>query len=141
MLKKSDKLQRKIKIVNCITVIHCQIWNKIKKTLLWRRKRVLLSYSGLAQKHVSSLSNLHWPILLLFYAFFIQWSVIARKTIFLKWLTGSEDRLKMYLWAKINFCAKRASKIIVLSKEMLLSFSTGTFLTNYDVINRKLYVL
>ena len=36
------------------------------------------------------------------------------------------------------FCAKRASKIIVLPKEMWLSFSIGTFLTNYDVINWKL---
>ena len=35
------------------------------------------------------------------------------------------------------FCAKRASKIIVPPKEMLFSFSTGTFLTNNDVTNRK----
>ena len=32
---------------------------------------------------------------------------------------------------------KRVSKIIVPPKEMLLSFSIGTFLTKYDVINRK----
>ena len=30
------------------------------------------------------------------------------------------------------------SSFIVLPKGMLLSFSIGTFLTNYDVINRKL---
>ena len=35
------------------------------------------------------------------------------------------------------FWAKRASKIIVLPKEILSSFSIGTFLTNYDVTNRK----
>ena len=35
------------------------------------------------------------------------------------------------------FCTKRASKIIVPPKEMLLSFSIGTFLSNYDVTNRK----
>ena len=35
------------------------------------------------------------------------------------------------------FCAKRVSKIVVLPKEMLFSFSTVHFLTNYDVTNRK----
>ena len=34
--------------------------------------------------------------------------------------------------------AKRASKLIVLPKEMLLSFSIGIFLTNYNVTCRKL---
>ena len=33
-------------------------------------------------------------------------------------------------------CVKRASKMIVPPKEMLLSFSIGTFLTNYDVTIR-----
>ena len=45
------------------------------------------------------------------------------------------NRLKMYL--PNDFCAKRASEVIVELKEMLLSFSIGTFLTNYDVTNRK----
>ena len=39
---------------------------------------------------------------------------------------------------KSNFCEKRASKIIVMPKEMLLLFSIETFLTNYYVTNRKL---
>ena len=48
----------------------------------------------------------------------------------------------MHLCLNIKFCAKRATEIIVPPKEMLLSFSSGTFLTNYDVIIRKLkYVL
>ena len=34
-------------------------------------------------------------------------------------------------WPQTYFCAKRASK-------MLLSFSIGTFLTNYDDVNRNL---
>ena len=38
-----------------------------------------------------------------------------------------------------DLCAKRASKMIVPPKIMLLSFSIGTFLPNYDVTNRKLY--
>ena len=38
---------------------------------------------------------------------------------------------------KLFFCANRASKTIVPPKEMLLSFSIETFLTNYDVTNRK----
>ena len=42
------------------------------------------------------------------------------------------------LWPKIKFCAKRASKIIVPPKEMLLSFSIGTFLTTNDVTCGKL---
>ena len=44
----------------------------------------------------------------------------------------------MYLCPNIKFCAKRASKIIVRPKEMLLLFSIRTFLTNYDVTSRKL---
>ena len=43
-----------------------------------------------------------------------------------------------YLCPKMNFCAKRVSKIIVLPEEMLLSFSIRTFLSNYDVTFRKL---
>ena len=39
---------------------------------------------------------------------------------------------------KMLFCVKRTSKIIIPPKEMLLSFSIGTFLTNYYVTNRKL---
>ena len=38
-------------------------------------------------------------------------------------------------------CAKRASKNMVLPKEYQLSLSIGTFLTNNNFINRKLYVL
>ena len=39
----------------------------------------------------------------------------------------------------VNLCAKRASKIIASPKELQLSVCIGTFLTNYDVTNRKLY--
>ena len=44
----------------------------------------------------------------------------------------------VYLCPKMYLCTKRLRKIIVPPMEMLLSFSIGTFLTNYDVINRKL---
>ena len=43
-----------------------------------------------------------------------------------------------YLFLKMYICAKRAGKMIVPPKEMLLSFSIGTFLTYYDVTCRKL---
>ena len=36
--------------------------------------------------------------------------------------------------------AKSVSKVIAPPREMLLSFSIGTFLTNYDVTNRKHYL-
>ena len=39
---------------------------------------------------------------------------------------------------RFSFFAKIVSKNIVLPKEMLDSFSIETFLTNYDVTNRKL---
>ena len=45
--------------------------------------------------------------------------------------------LSTYLCPKSMFCAKRANKIIVPPQEMLLSFSIGTFSTNYDVTSRK----
>ena len=47
----------------------------------------------------------------------------------------------MYLCSKIKFWAKRARKIIVPPKEMLLSFSIGPILTNYDVTCRKLNIV
>ena len=52
----------------------------------------------------------------------------------LKYLTVLKDELKMYFFPKT---AKRASKMIVPLKEMLLSFSIVTFFTNYDVLKRK----
>ena len=44
----------------------------------------------------------------------------------------------MVIW---YFCTKRASKIIVLPKELSLSVSIGTFLTNYDITNIKLKLI
>ena len=44
----------------------------------------------------------------------------------------------LYLCPKMNICANRAFKIKVPPKEMLLTFSIGTILANYDIINRKL---
>ena len=107
--------------------------------------------------HSGGPSSLHWLVLIFFYTFFLQWSIVwpssriplppthpislissTQTTIFLKWLTGLEDQLKMYLCPKIKSCTKRASKIIVQPQEMLLLFSIGTFLTNYDVIRRNL---
>ena len=49
------------------------------------------------------------------------------------WTDCVEGSTQNFFWPQSYFCAKRASKIIVPSKEMLLSFSIGTFLTNYDV--------
>ena len=46
--------------------------------------------------------------------------------------------LLVLLFPKV-VCRKRASEMIVPSKEMLLSFSIGTFLTNYDITIRKQY--
>ena len=49
-----------------------------------------------------------------------------------------KDRLKMFFYPPQKMvCGKRASKMTVRPKEMLLSFSIGTFLTNYDVTIRK----
>ena len=47
--------------------------------------------------------------------------------------------LSSYLCPKMYLYAKRASKIKVLPKEMLLSFSIGTFFTNFDITNRELH--
>ena len=43
-----------------------------------------------------------------------------------------------FFCTKMLFCAKSASKFIVPPTELKLLFSIGTFLTNYDVINRQL---
>ena len=37
-------------------------------------------------------------------------------------------------------CTKSVSKVTVPPKEMLLSFPIGTFLTDYDITNRKHYI-
>ena len=51
------------------------------------------------------------------------------------WVTGSTQNVSLPI---DQFLAKIASKTIVPPKEMLLLFSIGTFLTNYDVTCRKL---
>ena len=43
------------------------------------------------------------------------------------------------MFAQKYFCAKRVSKIIAPPIEIVLLFSIGTFLTNYDITDRKLY--
>ena len=58
----------------------------------------------------------------------------------MKWRNCSECRwvvsIDFFLSPKV-VCEKRPSKMKALPKEMLLSFSIGTFLTNYDVTIRK----
>ena len=54
-------------------------------------------------------------------------------------LMCSQFQRHLVFLSKRSFCAKRASKLIVLPKEMLVLFSIGTFLTNYDVKDRKLH--
>ena len=52
-------------------------------------------------------------------------------------LTVLHDQLKLLL-PKNLFCRKSARKRIVPPIECELSFSTGTFLNNYDVLDRNL---
>ena len=47
----------------------------------------------------------------------------------------------LHFCPKMYLCAKRASKVFVLPKEMLLSFSSGPFLTNYDVLTESCNML
>ena len=83
--------------------------------------------------------------LVLFYAFFVHWSIKANIKNFcilvifraLKMAFYDSNALLHYLCQKMYFCAKRASKIIDPPKEILLSFSIGTFLTNYDITCKK----
>ena len=95
-------------------------------------------------------SSLHWFILVFLYAFFIQWSILPnkknKKSILPTKLNSytisypnppPPHPLPSFIPPKELFCGKRASKMIVPPKEMLLSFSIGTFLTNYDVTIRK----
>ena len=51
-------------------------------------------------------------------------------------LTESQDRLKLLL-PKNLFCGESARKRIVPPIECELSFPTGTFLNNYDNIDKK----
>ena len=74
-----------------------------------------------------STSSLHWTILISFCVPFEQWSMFPS--------------VHLYLSPKMQFYAKSASKITVPPKELQLFVSIGTFLTNYDVINRKLYCI
>ena len=53
-------------------------------------------------------------------------------------LTVSQDQLRLCFVAQEYFCAKSLRKRIVPPIEWELSFSTGTFLNNYDVKDRKL---
>ena len=56
----------------------------------------------------------------------------------MEYKTKGPKKLSQALKVALYLCAKRASKIIVQPMEMLLSLSIGTFLTNYDVTDRKL---
>ena len=51
---------------------------------------------------------------------------------------GEGSTQNVFFPHKKMVCGKRASKMIVPPKKMLLSLSIGTFLTNYDVTNRML---
>ena len=73
------------------------------------------SYKSWIQIWATS-SSLYCLILVLFYALFVQWSVSLPKDVFLR----------------------RELVKLALPKEILLSFSIGTFLTNYDITNWKL---
>ena len=80
-------------------------------------------------------SSDHWPLLVLFHAFFVHWSITPNK------LTTSPTPLTSPISSaqtigifsqKCFSCAKSASKVIAPPKKMLLPFSIGTFLTNCD---------
>ena len=53
--------------------------------------------------------------------------VPSSHTQFMKWCYALFVPWSFFEVTKIKFCIKRASKIIVLPKEKLLLFSTGTF--------------
>ena len=53
-------------------------------------------------------------------------------------LTVSQGRLRLCFVAQEYFCAKSVRKRIVPPTECELSFSTGTFRNNFDVIDRKI---
>ena len=86
-------------------------------------------------KNKREASSLYWLILVFFYALFVQGSIFALANIFkhlkincwLQHFVPSYLTHKMYLCVKMQFCSKRASKIIVPPIEILLSFSIGTF--------------
>ena len=59
-------------------------------------------------------------------------------TMFFLFIASSRGGLDHQSVCQILFCAKKARKIIVPPKEMLLLFAIGTFLTKYDVKKRKL---
>ena len=53
-------------------------------------------------------------------------------------MTVSQDRLRLCFVAQEYFCVKSVRKRIVPPIEFELSFLTGTFLKNYDFIDRKI---
>ena len=99
-----------------------------------------------------SLSSLHLLIFIFFYALFVRWSICPFCTVeyinnnikcsFISYTKNYPNGVLLCICPKMYFCAKREreSKIIVPPKEMLLLFSIGTFLTNYDVTNRKHHI-
>ena len=76
-------------------------------------------------------SSLHWLIPGFLYALFTQWSVFA--TIKEPSLLSAQSGI-LQLWHFVPLYLTYT----VQPKEMQISVSIGTFLTNYDVTNRKL---
>ena len=80
------------------------------------------------------LSSLHCNISLSFCSFlyngvcFVGLKLSVRDVMLSQKSSNGDGELQFFGWDCI---------MIVLPKEMLLSFSIGAFLTNYDVINRK----
>ena len=126
-------------ILNFLCKVKFIVHNLSFSNAIYRERR--------SSKIIRQISSLHWPTLVLFFALFIQLSIVPLKSIFMcsgcnfffrKLFQSTRIYIKgIYLiflkYVFLHLCTKRASKIIVLPKEMLLSFSIGTFLTNYQV--------
>ena len=96
--------------------------------------------------------SLHWTNLLLLYALFLQWSIIATKTKYpfphppntpissARTIILCSFVSHTHIWSllKAGIFLKESKKRIVPPKESFNSISIGTFLTIYDVRNRKL---
>ena len=114
-----------IRILCCLQLYEgLNYTEKIAKKINWTRPQCSDYEMQFFKSGLTDHNSLHWLVLNFLYAFFVQWSIISMVELIAS--TGHNPSYFRYFECSNSY-----------TQWMLLSFSIETFLTNYDVTNKK----